>query len=434
MRPATAAKIPHVQPAVFDAVPLEQYALLDSGGGEKLERFAGVVLRRPAPQALWRPRLSPERWVGADLSFVRESDRGGRWEIGPRAPAEVRGEDARWPLEHGGARFLVRPTPFKHVGLFPEQATNWAAVEAVREELALERPRLLNLFGYTGAASVLAARAGWDVTHVDASKASLTWAVDNAEATGLGRSAFRVVHEDALRFAQRAVRREQRYDAIVLDPIESGSLAGPIEQAQAAGIPLVTLDTRIDHPNILSLIGVEQYDTSVQFGRYVAGYIAGKMDGEATIGLMIASSEVQIARRDGFVDAIKSVLPNVTFAAAGDGRNILERATAEAENMLTANPDIDLIYATGDPQLQGALAAGLSQNRDIAFFGWDDIPDYFVAPIKEGRLQGFLMQAPEFNGDQGVRLLVQHLGGEEISPRGSNIPTIVTPFNIDDIQ
>ena len=223
-------------------------------------------------------------------------------------------------------------------------------------------------------------------------------------------------------------------DAIVLDPIESGSLAGPIEQAQAAGIPLVTLDTRIDHPNILSLIGVEQYDTSVQFGRYVAGYIAGKMDGEATIGLMIASSEVQIARRDGFVDAIKSVLPNVTFAAAGDGRNILERATAEAENMLTANPDIDLIYATGDPQLQGALAAGLSQNRDIAFFGWDDIPDYFVAPIKEGRLQGFLMQAPEFNGDQGVRLLVQHLGGEEISPRGSNIPTIVTPFNIDDIQ
>lgn len=222
MRPATAAKIPHVQPAVFDAVPLEQYALLDSGGGEKLERFAGVVLRRPDPQALWRPRLSPERWAGADLSFVRESDRGGRWEIGPRAPAEVRGEDARWPLEHGGARFLVRPTPFKHVGLFPEQATNWAAVEAVREELALERPRLLNLFGYTGAASVLAARAGWDVTHVDASKASLTWAVDNAEATGLGRSAFRVVHEDALRFAQRAVRREQRYDAIVLDPPQYG--------------------------------------------------------------------------------------------------------------------------------------------------------------------------------------------------------------------
>lgn len=223
-------------------------------------------------------------------------------------------------------------------------------------------------------------------------------------------------------------------DAIVLDPIESGSLAGPIEQAQEAGIPMVTLDTRIDHPNILSLIGVEQYDTSVQFGRYVAGYIAGKMDGEATIGLMIASSEVQIARRDGFVDAIKSVLPNVTFAAEGDGRNILERATAEAENMLTANPDIDLIYATGDPQLQGALAAGLSQNRDIAFFGWDDIPDYFVAPIKEGRLQGFLMQAPEFNGDQGVRLLVQHLAGEEISPRVSYIPTIVTPFNIDDIQ
>ena len=223
-------------------------------------------------------------------------------------------------------------------------------------------------------------------------------------------------------------------DAIVVDPIESGSLMGPIEQAAEAGIPMVTLDTPIDHPNILSLIGVEQYETSREFGRYVAGYIAGQMGGEATIGLMIASSEVQIARRDGFIDAIEGVLPDVVIAAEGDGRNILERATAEAENMLTANPGINVIYATGDPQLQGALAAGLSQNRDIAFFGWDDIPDYFVAPIREGRLQGFLMQLPDFNGEQGVRLLVQHLNGEEIPSRVSYIPTIVTPFNIDQVQ
>lgn len=226
----------------------------------------------------------------------------------------------------------------------------------------------------------------------------------------------------------------RQVDAIVLDPIESGSLMGPIEQAAEAGIPMVTLDTRIDHPNILSLIGVEQYETSREFGRYVAGYIAGAMGGEATIGLMIASSEVQIARRDGFVDAIEAVLPNVEIAAEGDGRNILERATAEAENMLTANPDIDVIYATGDPQLQGGLAAGLSQNRDIAFFGWDDVPDYFIPPLEEGRLQGFLMQSPDFNGEQGVRLLVEHLNGEEIAPRVSYIPTIVTPFNLDDVR
>lgn len=223
-------------------------------------------------------------------------------------------------------------------------------------------------------------------------------------------------------------------DAIVVDPIESSSLMGPISQAQDAGIPMVTLDTAIDHPNILSLIGVKQYETSREFGRYVAGYIAGQMDGEAVIGLMIASSEVQLARRDGFLDAIRTVLPNVKIAAEGDGRNILERATAEAENMLTANPDINVIYATGDPQLQGALAAGLSQNRDIAFFGWDDIPAYFIPPLKEGRLQGFLMQSPEFNGEQGVRLLVQHLSGEAIPSRVDYIPTIVTPFNVDDVE
>ena len=226
----------------------------------------------------------------------------------------------------------------------------------------------------------------------------------------------------------------RQVDAIVLDPIESGSLLGPIEQAQDAGIPMVTLDTRIDHPNVLSLIGVEQYETSREFGRYVAGIIAGKMDGEAKIGLMIASSEVQIDRRDGFVDAIEAVLPNAEIVAEGDGRNILERATSEAENMLTANPDINVVYATGDPQLQGALAAGLSQGRDIAFFGWDDVPDYFIPPLEEGRLQGFLMQSPDFNGEQGVRLLVQHLNGEQIPPRVSYIPTIVTPFNLDQVQ
>jgi ABC-type sugar transport system substrate-binding protein len=209
---------------------------------------------------------------------------------------------------------------------------------------------------------------------------------------------------------------------------------GPIEEAEEAGIPMVTLDTAIDHPNILSLIGVEQYDTSREFGRYVAGYIAGQMGGEAKVGLMIASSEVQIARRDGFVDALTSTLPGAEVVAEGDGRNILERATAEAENMLTANPDINVIYATGDPQLQGALTAGLSQNRDIAFFGWDDIPAPFLQPLEEGRLVGFLAQSSDFNGEQGVRLLVQHLNGESISSRVSYVPSIVTPFNLDDFR
>ena len=225
----------------------------------------------------------------------------------------------------------------------------------------------------------------------------------------------------------------RQVDAIVLDPIESNSLLGPITQAEEAGIPIVTLDTYIDHPNVLALIGVPQYEASIEFGRYVAGYIAGAMGGEARIGLMIASSEVQLARRDGFIEALKSI-PGAVVVAEGDGRNILETATAEAENMLTANPDINVIYATGDPQLQGGLAAGLSQGRDIAFFGWDDIPAPFIAPLEEGRLVGFMKQTPDYGGEQGVRLLVQHLNGGAIPDRVSYNPSIVTPYNVDEFR
>lgn len=211
-----------MKPTLFESPVLEDHALLDSGEGEKLERYGPVTLRRPDPQALWRRRLDPSAWASADLTFVRESDRGGRWEAGRGAGREARGDAPEWTVSHGGARFLIRPTPFKHVGLFPEQAANWAAVERLGAELGERPKRLLNLFGYSGAASVLAALGGWEVTHVDASRASITWAVDNAEASGLGRSGLRVVCEDALRFARREVRRGSTYDAILLDPPHYG--------------------------------------------------------------------------------------------------------------------------------------------------------------------------------------------------------------------
>ncbi|MEL6716116.1 MAG: RsmD family RNA methyltransferase, partial [Planctomycetota bacterium] len=209
---------------LFEAPAIDGYELLDSGRGEKLERFGAFVLRRPDPQALWLPSLPPARWAAADLAFERESDRGGRWIPHPDAPSAVRGERPEWAIEHAGARLLVRPTPFKHVGLFPEQSANWAWVAQVRRDLSggVERPRLLNLFGYSGAASVLAALDGWEVTHVDASKTSVTWAVDNAEASGLGRDGFRVVVDDALRYAQRLARRRQTFEAILLDPPHYG--------------------------------------------------------------------------------------------------------------------------------------------------------------------------------------------------------------------
>jgi ribose transport system substrate-binding protein len=183
-------------------------------------------------------------------------------------------------------------------------------------------------------------------------------------------------------------------DAIIIDPIESGSLGGAIEQAGKAGIPIAALDTPIDSPHVVVQLGIPQKDASREFGQFVAGYIIGKMGGEASIGVMLASTEVQLARRDGFLGALSAV-PGVKVVATGDGRNILERATAEAEDMLTAHPEINVIYATGDPQLQGGLAAAASQGRDIAFFGWDDIPEPFIKPLEEGRIIGFLKQKPD---------------------------------------
>jgi ABC-type sugar transport system substrate-binding protein len=222
-------------------------------------------------------------------------------------------------------------------------------------------------------------------------------------------------------------------DAIVVDPIESSSLLGVLEEAGQRGIPVATLDTPVDSPAVVTLIGVPQREASYTFGQFVAGWIVGKLGGEAKVGIMLASTEVQLARRDGFVDALAAV-PGAEVVATGDGRNILERATAEAEDMLTAQPYINVIYATGDPQLQGGLAAAAAQSRDIAFFGWDDIPEPFLKPLEDGRIVGFLKQKPEVGGEMAVRLLSDHLEGKEIPKRVTYSPDVVTQYNLDQFR
>jgi len=204
-----------VRSGFFEPLPFPGYALLDSGAGEKLERFGDVVLARPDPQALWSRRLGTREWKRADLTFVRESDRGGRWEP---ASSPVR---VGWTLDFEGACFRIRPTPFKHVGLFPEQAVNWSWMKA-RLACVEEQARVLNLFGYTGAASVLAAQWGAEVTHVDAAKNVLAWTQENARLSGLGERALRLVLEDGLAFARREARRGARYHGILLDPPHYG--------------------------------------------------------------------------------------------------------------------------------------------------------------------------------------------------------------------
>jgi 23S rRNA (cytosine1962-C5)-methyltransferase len=214
-----------VQPAVFDAPAFPEHELVDSGDGEKLERFGAVLLRRPDPQALWRPRLAPERWAAAHLAFERDPDSGGRhgtWRAHPQAPPQARTAEPAWPVRFGEAVCIVRPTPFKHVGLFPEQAANWVWLRELTPALGEARPRLLNLFGYTAAASVVALQAGWEVTHVDASRTTLAWARENLAASGLPADAMRVVLDDATAFARREVRRGARYHGVLLDPPHHG--------------------------------------------------------------------------------------------------------------------------------------------------------------------------------------------------------------------
>lgn len=194
------------------------YELIDTGDFEKLERFGNYVTRRPEPQAIWRKSLSEEVWRRADASFLRRdarSDERGEWRLAPKMPD-------RWTVEypHGTMRLRMRLalTSFKHVGIFPEQAANWNFIfDRCREAVAEgRRPRVLNLFAYTGGATLAARAAGAEVTHVDSVKQVVTWARENMEACGL--EGVRWIVEDALKFVQREVRRGSAYDGIILDP------------------------------------------------------------------------------------------------------------------------------------------------------------------------------------------------------------------------
>jgi 23S rRNA (cytosine1962-C5)-methyltransferase len=247
-----------VRPAYFPPGEFPAWELVDSGDGWKLERVGGVCVARPDPQALWPKRLDARAWEAADLAFVRENDRGGRWESrGPRR--------REWHVDYRRARFVVRPTSFKHLGLFPEQATNWEWVAERAPALAPkpERARLLNLFGYTGAASVLATQAGYAVTHVDASKTSVAWALENARASGLAEKAWRVLVEDALQFARREGRRGARYEAILLDPPHHGrGPRGETWQFEEHAAALLDAAARLLAPRALVVLSSYAFGTS----------------------------------------------------------------------------------------------------------------------------------------------------------------------------
>lgn len=189
------------------------YALLDSGGGRKLERYGPYTVVRPEPQCFWTPR-DPDAFATATATFdPDDEDESGRWRFIGK-PVET------FPLAWRDVRFTGRFTPFRHLAFFPEQAANWDWLDnRIRR---LDRPRILNLFGYTGVASLACAAAGAEVTHVDASKKSVAWARENATLSGLEDHPIRWIVEDARKYVAREVRRGSRYDGIILDPPKYG--------------------------------------------------------------------------------------------------------------------------------------------------------------------------------------------------------------------
>lgn len=189
------------------------YALVDTGNGRKLERYGPHTVVRPEPQCFWSPR-DPEAFRAASATFdPDDEDEAGRWRFaGP--PVDT------FPLAWGDVRFTGRFTPFRHLAFFPEQAANWAWLDARVQ--TLERPRILNLFGYTGVASLVCAASGAEVTHVDASKKSVAWARENAELSGLTEHPIRWIVDDARKYVAREVRRGSKYQGIILDPPKYG--------------------------------------------------------------------------------------------------------------------------------------------------------------------------------------------------------------------
>ena len=184
----------------------DTYSLVDSGNGKKLERYGSVLISRPAPQALWEPQLPQEEWRQADAVFTREGAM--RWE--KKAPDT-------WVVEIGGILFRLSGTDFGHLGVFPEQKTLWEWIASTLQG-GSAGAKVLNLFAYSGGATLASAKAGAEVCHLDASKGMVAWARDNAQLNELGKKPIRWIVDDVKKFLMREIRRGVKYDAIILDP------------------------------------------------------------------------------------------------------------------------------------------------------------------------------------------------------------------------
>lgn len=231
------------------------YEVIDCSEGEKLERWGHYTLLRPDPQVIWNTPKTDPRWNKLNAHYHRSSKGGGEWEFF-KLPDQ-------WTIQYHRLTFHLKPFHFKHTGLFPEQAVNWDWMyEKIRQA---EKPvKVLNLFAYTGGATLAAAAAGAEVTHVDASKGMVTWAKENASSSGLGDAPIRWLVDDCVKFVEREIRRGRTYDAIIMDPPSYGrGPKGEVWKIEDSVYPLISTCAQLFHDQPLFFL-VNSYTTGLQ--------------------------------------------------------------------------------------------------------------------------------------------------------------------------
>ena len=265
----------------------KEYELIDCSGGERLERWGNIVLIRPDPQVIWNTPKTNPLWNKADARYIRSSQGGGHWEFSKKLPEE-------WEMGYKDLTFKISPTGFKHTGLFPEQAVNW---DMMREKIsgAGRNIKVLNLFAYTGGATLAAASAGASVCHVDAAKGMVRWARDNAELSGLSEKPVRWIVDDCAKFVEREIRRGSLYDAVILDPPSYGrGPGGEVWKLEDSIYDLMTLCAGVLTEKPLFLL-LNSYTTGLSASAmaYVLGASMSKFGGKVTadeIGLPVTES------------------------------------------------------------------------------------------------------------------------------------------------
>ena len=233
----------------------KDYEILDMANGEKLERWGNIYLIRPDPQIIWKDKSYPNKWGQANARYNRSNTGGGAWEYKKRLPES-------WQIKYKNLTFNIKPMGFKHTGLFPEQAVNWDwMIKKIKD--SKREINVLNLFAYTGGATVACLSAGAKVCHVDSSKGMTTWAKENVESSGLRDRPVRFIIDDVVKFVQREIRRERKYDAIIMDPPSYGrGKNGEVWQFENNIADLVELCTKVLSDDPLFFL-INSYTTGI---------------------------------------------------------------------------------------------------------------------------------------------------------------------------